>query len=592
MADIRYKIDARSSPDVNVIQDLAEAIINAIEKSIPEANRGQVSVAINTLGDGYSMDIVGFKKKSAVALDAFDPTDMQPGSFNYSIVRQFNFDEQILDLDTFIIDKDLQGQGISRTVHKLQLKTAKKLGFKGYQLNANMDVGGYAWLKAGMSPPDVKSLRFAYQNKIFEYELDEPITDSLKVLEKELDKIPDSKLLATIRKNPERYKEAFLDTSWRGGLQFDDPAAMDMLEKYIDPVKIKKGGVSNYYIDIATRHQVYLERLKTGLADDYDKVITGVNKDITTVLARLEGDKLGDLPRKEFKALLTDLRTTQLEAYSDQTNLLVSDLQELAGDEVTFEIEAISKAATVKQVKAAVKVWQAVQRQPLQSSGQLLDPFLKELTGRQILRVENQLRTSRAQGMTIGQTVRAIRGTKANNYTDGVLGKNWSDARTVVRTATQHVSSQARTATWMANDDLIKGYQWVSTLDGVTSATCRTLDSNVFKLGEGPLPPIHPNCRSTHVPYFRDTVELFSEGATRSAEFGPVKANVSYYDWLKRQPVAFQNDAIGVTRGKLLRGGGLSSENFADLQLNKNFKSLTLAEMRELKPNAFERAGI
>lgn len=592
MADIRYKIDARSSPNVDTIQDLAEELANAIEKSIPEANRGQVSVVINGLRNGYSMEIVGFKKKSAVPLDVFDPTDMKPGAFNYSIVRQFDFDEQILDLDTFIIDKGIQGKGISRTVHKIQLKTAKKLGFKGYQLSANMDVGGYAWLKAGMSPPDVKSLRYAYKNKIFKYELEEPITDSLKVLEKELDDIPDSKLLATIRKNPERYKEAFLDTNWQGGMQFDDPAAMDMLEKYIDPAKIKKGGVSNYYIDIATRHQVYLERLKAGLADDYDKVITGVNKDITTVLARLEGDKLADLSRKQFNDLLTDLRTTQLEAYTDQTNLLVADLKELAGDEVTFEIEAISKAASVKQVKAAVKVWKTVQRQPLQSSGQLLDPFLEELTGRQILRIKNQLRISRAQGMTIGQTVRAIRGTKANNYTDGVLGKNWSDARTVIRTATQHVSSQARTATWMANDDLIKEYQWVSTLDGETSTTCRTLDTHVFKLGEGPLPPIHPNCRSTHVPYFRETVELFSEDATRSAEFGPVKANVSYYDWLKRQPTAFQNDAIGITRGKLLRGGGLSSEKFADLQLNKNFESLTLLQMRELKPNAFERAGI
>jgi hypothetical protein len=53
-----------------------------------------------------------------------------------------------------------------------------------------------------------------------------------------------------------------------------------------------------------------------------------------------------------------------------------------------------------------------------------------------------------------------------------------------------------------------------------------------------------------------------------------------------------QDSIIGPTRGKLLRKGGLSSQRFAELQLSKNYKPLTLDEMKKLEPVAFEKAGI
>ncbi len=90
--------------------------------------------------------------------------------------------------------------------------------------------------------------------------------------------------------------------------------------------------------------------------------------------------------------------------------------------------------------------------------------------------------------------------------------------------------------------------------------------------------------------------ELFSKGATRAAKGaegrGQVDASLSYYDWLQSQPDSFQDAALGKTRAKLFRDGGLSPERFADLQLGRNFKPLSLAQMRELEPLAFVRAGI
>ena len=156
----------------------------------------------------------------------------------------------------------------------------------------------------------------------------------------------------------------------------------------------------------------------------------------------------------------------------------------------------------------------------------------------------------------------------------------------------QHVASTARFQTWDANADLLTGYQWVSTLDSRTTQQCRSLDGQKFKLGEGPRPPLHIGCRSTTVADLDDGLDFLDEGATRSSLTGPVDADLTYYQWLKRQPAAFQDSAIGPKRGKLLRAGGLSAERFSELQLDRNFQPLTLAEMRQLEPQAFARAGI
>lgn len=106
------------------------------------------------------------------------------------------------------------------------------------------------------------------------------------------------------------------------------------------------------------------------------------------------------------------------------------------------------------------------------------------------------------------------------------------------------------------------------------------------------------NCRTGTTVVLDDKFSFLSEGRTRSerdpetGEVGRVSANQTYYGWLKTQPANVQDSIIGPSRGQLLRDGGLSSERFSELQLGKNFEPLTLEQMRELDPVAFERAGL
>lgn len=149
-------------------------------------------------------------------------------------------------------------------------------------------------------------------------------------------------------------------------------------------------------------------------------------------------------------------------------------------------------------------------------------------------------------------------------------------------------------STWKGNDNLVKGYRWISTLDGNTTATPIAGPARVQGRA---MPPAHAHCRSTVVPVVATFRELGIDipeppKTSRASIRGQVPAEQSYYDWLKRQPAEFQDEALGITRAQLLRKGGLSAEEFARLPLGKNFEPLTLAQMRERAPLVFKRAGL
>ena len=231
------------------------------------------------------------------------------------------------------------------------------------------------------------------------------------------------------------------------------------------------------------------------------------------------------------------------------------------------------------------------------ANGKMLMPFINDISNRSIDNITNAIRAGAYEGLTTPQIIRNIVGTKKQNYVNGELSKLYKDTEILTRTGLQHVSVQAREETWRRNSDIIKQVQWTSTLDGRTSSICRTLDHQKFPLDEGPRPPAHLRCRSSIVAVLDDRFAILKKDATRSARDAngnviSVDADMSYYDWLKKQPPAFQDSVIGKTRGDLLRNGGLSSERFAALQLNKRFEPITLDEMKKLEKVSFLKAGI
>lgn len=348
-------------------------------------------------------------------------------------------------------------------------------------------------------------------------------------------------------------------------------------------------------IDFATRQQVYLERLKAGKIKSLDSAYNSLRRRIKGLLDSLEVDNLGDLSRGQVSRLILEMRQTQTNILLAEIENQISDLPTIAAYSAGHEVSSLEANITPAarfNTPTAKLAYKAAVENPVQATGELLEPFMKSWIPGDAARVSNIVRTGWSQGETIQQMTRRLVGTKAGGYMDGAISTTRRNAETVVRTATQHVANAARQDVWERNADIVKGYQWLSTLDRKTSTQCRSLDGRTFEPGKGPMPPIHAKCRSTTIAVLDKKYNFLKTGGTRSGELGPVKNDETYYSWLKKQDKQFQETAIGQSRAALLRNGGLTSERFSQLNLDRNFEPLTLAEMRKLEPKAFERAGI
>lgn len=348
-------------------------------------------------------------------------------------------------------------------------------------------------------------------------------------------------------------------------------------------------------VEFATRNAVFLEGVK---ADEVKKIQPFLREIDREIRLRLSQEALTSYSRQRLEQLLAQIDGILLGIYYRYLNELNADLVDIAEYEAAFEARSLDQVLI--NVTAAIPTLEtvraAINTEPLQvtgpDGGKLLQPFLRNWTEAEVARTTGAIRKGYVQGQTNQQIIQSIRGTKAANYEDGILATSYRNAEAIVRTAVQHVAMTGRMETLKNNDDVVIGYEWIATLDSRTTLLCQSLSGRVFKMGKGPMPPAHIRCRSSIAPSLDSRFDFLKEGATQASKDGPVSADLTYYAWLKRQPAAFQTQVLGVDRAKLFRNGGLSAERFAELQLDRNFKPLTLERMKALEPLAFDRAGI
>ena len=336
-----------------------------------------------------------------------------------------------------------------------------------------------------------------------------------------------------------------------------------------------------------------------GLANSVARrMINLLNKADADLMAQIT-KALEKLPASSFKVqrlnkLLESAREINDTIYKDLETKLNAELKDISEYEIEHQNEVLTSelagAVDLERISPQ-QVYVAAMSQPFQ--GRLLKDWFKSLSQDQMKSISDAIAIGYTENETISQIVTRIRGTKALNYTDGILTTNKRNAEAIVRTAISHVSNFSRKQVYMANDEVIKGVKWVATLDSRTTLICSSRDGKVYAIDKVPPIPAHFNCRSSTVPVLKSWRELgFNVDelpeSTRSSLDGQVPAETTYQSWLKNKPASFQDEVLGKTKGQLFRKGDLPLDRF----VNRQGYEYTIEQLRAKDAEAFKKAGL
>lgn len=314
-------------------------------------------------------------------------------------------------------------------------------------------------------------------------------------------------------------------------------------------------------IDEAVLHRIALNRYSTATVR---KALALLNRTDQALVERiLRADNEGRDP-VQLQRLLEEIRALQADGWTVLHGRLNADIADLADIERLFAERMVRLAgqsagiSLVTNVPTAAQVVAAVNARPFQ--GRFLRDWLKDAEEGSARRVREVIRQGFIEGLSVTALVREIRGSRANNYRDGVLEISRRGAEAMVRTALTHTAAVSARETYKAMG--VEEATFLAVLDARTTLTCAGLNGKTFKLEQFPWPPRHINCRSTAMPVVPGMPKIEAP---------------SYSDWLKRQPPEVQNKTLGKRKADLFRAGKLSIDRFTDA----SGRALTLDELRK-----------
>lgn len=329
-------------------------------------------------------------------------------------------------------------------------------------------------------------------------------------------------------------------------------------------------------------HQVWLQRNASHEVNELAPFIQQMRDEVRRQVLQFGDD---NRTRQNLEKLLRDLEDILDGITTNWQDKLTEDLQTLAGYEADWTTKTLTANVDAEFVTPSPdQVWSAVKWNPLALNDKPADLFgmMAGWGDTEINRLVTGVKMGFVQGKTTRQIVKEVVGT------GGLADISQRNAAALVKTAINHVSTQAKDVTYEKNKDIVEGYELVVTLDSRTSAICRSWPPNkVYRLdGEyQPKPPFHVACRTTTAPVISSEYDFLDAGAKRAArgaEGGTqVDANTSYYDFFARQPAWWQDKAIGPVRGAIFRNAGMSPEEFRVASVDGFNRPMSLAEMAE-----------
>lgn len=145
-------------------------------------------------------------------------------------------------------------------------------------------------------------------------------------------------------------------------------------------------------------------------------------------------------------------------------------------------------------------------------------------------KLTNELQTVLTQSIIRGETP-----DKAIKQLAKRMNVSKHNAGRLIMTESAFISSQSQKDCYKELD--VEQFEFVATLDSLTSEICRKMDGQVFKMSDYEIgvnaPPLHCFCRSCTVPHFEDNFGVVGKRAARkeNGETYYIPADMTYHEW-------------------------------------------------------------
>lgn len=146
----------------------------------------------------------------------------------------------------------------------------------------------------------------------------------------------------------------------------------------------------------------------------------------------------------------------------------------------------------------------------------------------------DKLRFNLCENLTLG----IIRGDSIHTISARMakqLEKSKKNTTRLIRTETNYTLNQTRLESYKTLG--VTQYQYLATLDSRTSEICYELDGDIFDILKVQVginyPPMHPNCRSTTIPYF-DIEGLQRAARDKDNKTIHISDKITYKEWKKQ----------------------------------------------------------
>lgn len=347
-------------------------------------------------------------------------------------------------------------------------------------------------------------------------------------------------------------------------------------------------------------HAIQLDRYSHGAAAMIAKRIATLDKALIKELAeRLEGITPNTYTVARIVDVIKEIRPQQAAAFREVYKEIRDELRSFATYEAGYQLSLWETAIPEPVVAIAGlhkinvnNAFAASLSKPFQ--GKLLRGWAEQLGARQLERVQDAIVSGFTDGLTNDEIIRLLRGTKAKEYTDGILAITRRDAETITRSAVMHVAGDVKQDFYAKNQHMMGAVVWLSTLDTRTTPMCQVRDGkrytvdtfkpigHSYEWGAGP-GALHFNCRSTSNAVLKSWRELGIDmdevpASTRASMDGQAPAEMNYADWLKKQSRENQIRVLGATRADMYDSGKIPLDRF----YSSKGDLLTIAELYEM----------